>query len=432
MKTVAIICQVEKKHVEGKIGGGIMSVERSHADLLSNIGYQVHFITTKDSDDIWANNPNITTAKLCSECEEFHEAAGDSTKQSRGKINKQRTSAIREYILDINPDVIINHSFSSSHLKLCVELSDRYPVLTFLHCMPEAAADMGMFAKLQSYRTLTENGSELVCVSYYQRSRWTMMLMRRILSGSEYFEFLRPDLDGVPAVQAIFNRICYSTAISNKYDVKPAEDYYVVIGRPEKDKNIGRFLKGLYDLKKFGVEPKVKIFMAFAGKLEDYEHYNERMAEHLPNLPNVELFNNKDRVTLLTALSGSKALIVTSDETSPVAVIEAMTYGVPSIVFCRKDPDGTLHHACFDVMNYPAEQTMIPVSVDRKIFIDELKKAFEDTSLESIQIRERIRDYALTRHSRDARIQELDGAIKDVIFRYKDNVSGVRSLLTFE
>lgn len=433
-KTAAIICQVEKKHVNGRLGGGIQAVERLHAELLSELGFKVDFLTTADSDDIYENEPNIETVRLGPNCEECYEADGTGeSKQARGKLNRERSAAIRDHILQTNPSVVINHSFSSSQLKLCVELSERFPVLTFLHCVPEAAADMGMFAKLEAYRKLTERGSELVCVSYYQRDRWATNLMRRIASGSKYFDFLVPPIDGVPAVQAIFNRVCYSTAVSEKKEVKPAEDYYIVIGRPEPDKNIGRLLSGLVELKKQGIEPKVKVFIAFSGKLEDYEHYNTKMVQHLPHLPNVELCCNRPRTELMEAISGAKALIVTMlTEASPVAPIEALTYGVPPIVFAGKTPDGALHHACFDncadgVLNL---KTYIPVSVDRKIFVEQLKSALLDDELTTMQARERLRDLALTNHHRDIRRKELEDAVEDVMERYA-HIKDKPSLFSF-
>lgn len=434
MKTAVIICQVEKKHVIGKLGGGIQAVERLHAELFSELGYKVKFLTTGDSDDIWSQNSNIETVLVGDSCEEHFEADGSgSTKQARGKLNRARTSALRDAILEINPTIIINHSFSSSQLKLCVELSSQYPVMTFLHCVPEAASDMGMFAKLEGYRKLTENGGELVCVSYYQRNRWASNLKRRIATGSKYFEFLRPDLNGTDAVDAIFNRVCYSTAVSEKKEVKRADDYYIVIGRPEPDKNIGRLLAGLVELKKQGIEPKVKVFIAFSGKLEDYEHYNTKMVQHLPHLPNVELCCNKPRAELFEAISSAKALIVTMlTEASPVAPIEALMYGIPSIVFSGKTPNGDLHHACFDVC-YDDElnlKTYTPVSVERSVYIEHLKNALTDHSLETMPARERLRDLALRRHHRDIRRAEIKKAADEIEARYVDRPQK-RALLDF-
>lgn len=428
---VLVLCQMEKRHIAGKLGGGIQTVERLHAELLADLGHEVLFLTTSDSDDaVFPDRPEIKIVKLSAGSEESYEVAGEVTKQEKGRLNKLKTAEIRATIKQLEPEAIINHSFSSSHVKLCAELSKTIPVLCVIHNTPETAGDMSMFAKLQGYRDMTLNGSTLVCVSKHQRDMWRKLIHRRYQSGSEHFAFIKSDEE----IDRIFDKVCYSTAINSLAPKAEApDDYFMVIGRPEKDKNIGKLLEGMTFMAN---PPKVKVYIAFGGNLEDYEYYNEQIKPHRDTLDNrhpglVNFCCNSPRKELLQDLSKARGLFVTCPvESSPVAPLEAGTYGVPSLVFCKTLRDGTVHHACFDTLG---KDYFIPVLLSRKQeFGDALTAAVADPRLNDLEERGKIQREVMTRHARSVRISELNKTLWDTMERYAEvEKVSINSLLSF-
>src|SRR5574343_760353 len=115
---IVIIAQSEKRHVIGKLGGGIMTVERMHAELLSGVDAvdKVHLLLTKDSEDIFPGHDKIKVHLVGVPCEEsFGET--EYTKHQRGALNKERTAHLESIIREISPDIIINNIFSTSQLR---------------------------------------------------------------------------------------------------------------------------------------------------------------------------------------------------------------------------------------------------------------------------------------------------------------------------
>jgi glycosyltransferase involved in cell wall biosynthesis len=420
---------MEKRHIAGKLGGGIQTVERLHAELLYELGHEVLFLTTADSDDaIFPHYPEIKIVKLQSGSEESYESEGEIDKVEKGRLNKKKTAEIRATIKRLEPAAIINHSFSSSHVKLCAELSATIPVLCVIHNTPETAGDMSMFAKLQGYRDMTLNGSTLVCVSKHQRNLWRKLIHRRYATGSEHFAFIK----SADEIDKIFDNVCYSTAINaDAPKIVSPDDYFMVIGRPEKDKNIGKLLEGMTFMDN---PPKVKVYIAFGGELEDYDYYNEQIKPHLgnPKLAGVTFHCNAPRVELLRDLSKARGLFVTCPvESSPVAPLEAGTYGIPSIVFCKTLRDGTIHHACFDTLGKDYfVQALLKRSKDFGVVLDEV---IQDPRIDSMTARQEIQTEVIRRHSRDARLAELHDTLNTTLDRYKDKkVVSINSLLAFE
>ena len=404
---IAIICQVEKRQAIGKIAGGIQAVEQLQARLLHEMGHEVHFITTDDSDDVFPTmawmDRGIKTVKLGGPSEEAGEADGTAiTKQARGKQNRFRSGEIESYLHMIDPDLTINHSFSSSQLKLCVRFSKSHPVISFLHCTPESASDMSLFTKLEGYMELNANGSALMLVSEYQRDRWREFLKRRLASGSPHFASLKTPEN----IDQVFKYICKAAIIPVREDVYAPNNYFIVVGRPEKDKNIGKLLEGLV---KIDSQHKIKIYIAFPGKLEDSEYYNTRMKDNLEKLGDrVELCCNQPRSELLGAIARAKAAIVPClIEACPVVPIEAMSFGVKTIAFCMSDADGKLHHACINMLG----RDCIPVSVKKEVFLDDLKAALDNQIYDNLIERTAVRDIGIAKYGKESLIAELKKAM---------------------
>jgi glycosyltransferase involved in cell wall biosynthesis len=417
-----IICQVEKRHVIGRLAGGIQAVERLHAELLAEIGYEVHFVVTSDSDDLWPNHKKIKTHRIGGDCEEAQESLGlVITRQARGKMNRRRSQDIEDLVQKLNPAIVINHSFSSSQLNVGVRLAENWPVLSFLHCLHDSASDIGMFAKLEAYQKLTESGGEVVCVSKYQRDRWRSMIKARMRKGSDLFDFFKVG----PGIDQVFEKICYNVAVE-KNPVEHPEDYYVVIGRPEKDKNIGKVLDICNKMKK---PPKLKVFMAFGGKLEDYAYYHKAMKEPYEALiakgADVEFLCNRPRQELLDTLKKAKGHILTCKiESFSIAAIEAMSYGVPSIVL-HNIKNG---HACFEVCGLGNFFPVPSVGKEMMLTFQAALKTIEEAPLSE---RERLRDAAITKHHHELRKMEMRELTNDIIRKYtlKKIVRPVRDLI---
>lgn len=431
---IAILCQMEKPHRAGKLGGGIQAVERFHADLLGELGHDVTFITTMDSDsNLFIDRPTVNLHKLTSTSEEAYEAEGEITKSQKGKLNKQKTAEIRNAFIELSPDVIINHSFSSSHVKLMADLSKQTPVLCVIHNTPDTASDMSMFAKLQGYRELMLNGSTLVCVSKFQRDLWRKLVHRRYASGSSHFAFIQQ----AGEIDRIFDVVCYASAVDEKAMMSGQNNgHFMVIGRPESDKNIGKLLEGFTYLAN---PPRTKVYMAFGGKLDDYEYYLDHIKPHLAEIEDahpgrVTLHCNQSRASMLADLSTATGLFVTCPvESFGIAPLEAAVYAVPSLVFCKRDKDGNLRHSCFDSLG---EKYFKPVVLERSKadYARNLLEGIEEIGTVSPATRELIRAHVLEHHSRARRAQELQQALSVTIDRYKNvekKSNPINNLLSF-
>lgn len=388
---VAIVCQTEKKHHRDRFGNGIQAVERMQARLLADQGIHVTFIVPTDSERVF---DDIDVVQLGGVSEEALPAI---SKVAKGKLNRSRSGEIEAFILSTGFSLVINHSFSSSLIKMCARLTQAgTPACTFIHCNPEDAFDIGVFAKINAYHDLTCAGGAVVCVSQFQRSRWRNAVKKR-LGKVDAIAHITPD-----DVDRIFDQICETTAVSQEpVTVLPADDHFIMLGRPDPDKNIHKLLNGL---SKLVHQPRVKIYMAFKGELEDHEYFRDRCLPYMSTLPNVQLCCNRPRSELIDDLRRARAIFIPAlSETSSVAAIEALSYGVGAIAFCR-DRDGTLEHALFEVIGEPH---FIPVSVKTGSFHEQFARAVNDPRFGDLSFRNSCRSVAETKHSDTARANEL-------------------------
>lgn len=340
---VAIIGQTLNKNWASKISGGIQTVERLHVRILLNQGHEVFFIAPGDS-EVFTDHPNFKLCKMSGVSQEFYSTQAELSRAEKSSINKKLTAEMRDWVSEIKADFVINHSFSSSHVRLAAELAEKMAVACFIHNTPDTAMDIGVIAKVQFYKKLQERGGALVCVSRYQRDLWRRALRQRLKNG-ESFNFLEEaDID------KIYDKYCYPVYVEQPSGIAIPEDHFIVITRPDPIKNLHKLLELSADLKPYALN----IYLAHPGKLEDNEYYTEKLAPRIDHLRargfDIKLNHNAPRSELVADLSVARACFIPCTvEAAPVVLLEAGSLGVRSIVFARQK-HGTLDHAANDLV----------------------------------------------------------------------------------
>jgi hypothetical protein len=404
---IAIVCQLEKKHLQGKLTGGIMSVEVQQARLLGDAGHQVIMIGSADSEDA-TQHPQVfwDNVSLC--CEEHYEGDVGLTKAEKGRYNKLRKADIRDIVYAHAPDVIINHSFSSSHVKLMVELADKFPVLNFLHNTPDTAMDIAVIAKVQAYQELVRKGSKNVCVSAFQRDLWRAALRKRLTNGDS-FNFLTEE-----SIDQIYDGVCYS-AFVKPAPLLPAEKKFTVISRIEAIKNLHR----LYELMLFCEPFELHTFVAHKGDLSSDEYYAKKIKPPLEKLLakgfKIVQHVNAPREELLECLGTScGSFIPCPVESASLALVEAAAAGVRSIVFGKKR-DGALTHAAITMLGMHNIELLDSGEAD-SVAGAQLQAAVKKLLAEGQDPlkRAQLAKETMDLHSLACRLRELEGLLQEV------------------
>jgi glycosyltransferase involved in cell wall biosynthesis len=128
----------------------------------------------------------------------------------------------------------------------------------------------------------------------------------------------------------------------------------ICISRPDRAKNVHQLLKLSQ-----GLDYELDLFLAEPGSLEANEYYVSQIQPYLS--ARVTVHHNAPRAELLQILSRADVNLVPCPvESFGLTVVEAASYGVPSVVFAR-ERDGVLDHAALH-MGIPV--TVINVSRD--------------------------------------------------------------------
>ena len=397
---IAIIGQTLNKNFATKIQGGIQTVERLHVKIFLQAGWEVFFIAPSCS-EAFTDNPSF---KLCKCSIAAQDQCGNLARADKARHSRTLGADIRDWVNEIQPDLIINHSFSSAHIRILTEMATTYPSLCFLHNTPDTAMDIGVIAKVKFYKQLVEKGSALVCVSGYQRDLWRSALRKRI-TGGDSFNFITPE-----DVDKIYNPYCYPVFIED-VEVKAPKAHFIVISRPDPIKNVSKLL----ELSK-GLDYHLHLFMAHTGDLDENEYYAKKIKPHLSEL-HVTLHHNAPRQELLDCLATSTGCFIPCTvEAAPVAFLEACSYGVRSIVF-GKERDGVLGHASVDLMGLDNLE-LINVSEKSDVAAANLKLMI-DKLLSSPGDRDVLKSDTYQRHSFAKRSEDLLKIVNDVMSHYK-------------
>lgn len=399
MKAV-IIGQQLNKNWSNKISGGIQTVERLHVKLLKELGYEIFFIASSDSE---AFSDECTFININSPSQE---ACGDMTRAEKAALSRKSAAEIQDEILTINPDLIINHSFSSSHVRIAAELSKKFSVMCFVHNTPDTAMDIGVIAKVQHYKTLTNNGGALVCVSEYQRDLWRKTLRKRLLVPNGSFQFLDESM-----IDRIYNHVVYPVYMLPQTAVEQ-KGHYIVISRPDPIKAVDKLLSLALECQ---IKFPIRVYLAHPTDLELNEFFVKKIQPSLKQMEiegwDVKLHHNAPRQQLLDDLSTAVGCFIPCPvEASPVAFLEAGSYGVTSIVFA-KEKDGVADHAAFHML-----QHSLDVNISQKDAAMQL--ATQVMALQQIgrgiNWRNTMAEETELRHSFTNRIEELKIVINSI------------------
>jgi glycosyltransferase involved in cell wall biosynthesis len=396
---IAIIGQTLNKNWANKISGGIQTVERLHVRIFLSEGHEVFFITPGDS-EVFNDHKDFHLCKMQGESQEFYATQAALSRAEKSAINKKLTAEIRDWVNEIKPDVVINHSFSSSHVRLAAELAETMSVACFIHNTPDTAMDIGIIAKVQFYKKLMERGGALVCVSRYQRDLWRVALRQRVKNG-ESFNFLEEtDID------KIYDNFCYPVYVDKPIATSDPNDHFIVITRPDPIKNLHKLLELSVNVKPYPLH----IYVAHPGKLEENEYYATKLAPRLEILRSkgftIELHHHAPRTQLLEDLATARGCFIPCTvEAAPVVLLEASALGVRSIVFARAKKHGTLDHAANDLIGADFIE-LVNVTGSDEIASDALSKSVEKIRVDAGD-RQKLSEMTLSRHSFSNRTYDI-------------------------
>lgn len=408
---VAIIGQTLNKNHANKISGGIQTVERLHVKIFLKEGWEVFFIAPQCSED-FNDDDNFYLCKCSLPAQDM---CGDMARADKARHSRTLASDIVSWVNEINPDLIINHSFSSAHVRISTELAAKFPVMNFIHNTADTAMDIGVIAKVKFYKEMVARGSSVVCVSEYQRETWRVALRRRLGSGGDSFGFLSDE-----DIDKIYDPVCYPIFVSQP-ELKQPENHLIVISRPDPIKNVSKLLELMVLAK---IDAQLHIFLAHPGELDDNEYYTKKIKPHLGKL-NCTVHHNAPRQELLDCLATSRGCFIPCTvEAAPVAFLEAASYGVFSIVFA-KEKGGVVDHAAQYLLPKNKIWNLINVSKKDEEAAEDLKKAV-DTMMETDPLNLGgycLSDFTCRKHSFEQRISDLMKIANDTMSRYQKKPS---------
>ena len=402
---IAIIGQTLNKNFQNKISGGIQTVERLHVKILIELGHEVYFVTQGDSEQFF-NHPSFHLCKTVNLSQESVEALqGNLDRAGKSRNNKQLTTEIRELISEVKPDFLVNHSFSSSHIRLATEIAETVPTICFVHNTPDTAMDIGIIAKVQFYKKLMERGGALVCVSRYQRDLWRVALRQRIKNGDSFNFLAEEDID------KIYDKFCYPVYVNDPGKTTDAAEHFIVITRPDPIKNLHKLL----ELSKHSFCYSLHIYLAHPGKLEDNEYYVTKIAPAIESLRknrfDVKLFHNAPRSDLLGDLASARGCFIPCTvEAAPVVLLEAGSFGVRSIVFAKAKKNRSLDHAANDLVGADNFE-LIDVSETESEAAASLSNAIQKLQKDPGN-RQNLSNLVLSRHSFSNRTYDIMELVK--------------------
>lgn len=396
---IAIIGQTLNKNWAGKISGGIQTVERLHVKIFLSEDHEVYFIAPGDS-EVFNDHQNFHLCKMQGVSQEFYSTQTPLTRAEKSAINKKLTAEIRDWVNEIKPDLVINHSFSSSHVRLAAELAEKMPSVCFIHNTPDTAMDIGIIAKVQFYKKLTERGGALVCVSKYQRDLWRIALRQRVKNG-ESFNFLKEE-----DIDKIYDQYCYPVYVDTPSQLALPKDHFIVITRPDPIKNLHKLLELSINVNPYPLH----IYLAHPGKLEENEYYTTKLAPRLELLKSkgyeITLHHNAPRTQLLDDLATARGCFIPCTvEAAPVVLLEAGALGVRSIVFAKAKRHGTVDHAANDLIGSDFLELVNVTGSDEEASIA-LSKAIEKLTADPGN-RQNLSDLTLSRHSFSNRTYDI-------------------------
>lgn len=410
------------KNYRDKIVGGIQTVERLHVRVLLDLGYDVIFMASSDTER-FNDHPNLTYRLSTHPSEE---SAGDLTRAQKSALSKAKTAEFRSLFHEEGPDVILCHSYSSSHVKLMTEFGDKIPTMIFVHQTPAVAMDISMIAKVQAYLKLTNQGGKLMMTSPYQRDMWRDILKRRVRSGSEHFSFLTEQ-----DVDRVYDWIIPSAYMREGLEIQPSQDekagdlgHFIVVSRPDPAKGVHRLLELVRRLDDPSILNRLEVFLAWPGKLEDNEYYRKKLSVHLTYMGkicglDVKINHNAPRAYTVERVSKAMAMFLPGpNESSPMTLLESVESGVWPITFAKKRDSGLIQNAAATMLA-PSDLDVVDAWGDEESAVKHLEQCIVKVQSLTFQDRIDLRDRVLKSHSYEQRVTDMRELIAKLSLNYK-------------
>jgi len=420
MRVVIIGQQLNRNHAD-RLKGGIQTCERLHVKLLNELGHEIHFIAAADTEP-FTPHAKLHLLELPSE-----ETLGELSRADKAKVSRQKTVEIRDTISEIRPDFIINHSYSSSHVRLLADhVEQGIPGIFFNHQNPVVASDISLIAKLEQYIRMTKLGGALVCVSPFSRDLWRRAIRKRLKSAS--FAFVEEEM-----IDQVYNMVCPPAYIDQvKVWRSDPSNIFVIISRPTREKNVAGFLE-VYERSR--LKNPVVIFLAVGGDLESNEYWLAELKPIIERLKEqgvpIKVRSNAPRADVLSALETAAFNVIPwVDESASIVALEGAQYGTIPLMMSKTREDGSLTgHAAQSLiqLNSPYLE-MLPAGRKHQeraaARLRDTVQSYEMSSPdEQYKIRNYLRDRTLRKHSLTCRVNDLADIMAEVRFRVSSHAT---------
>ena len=303
------MAQAQKKN---SFVGGMEVVSRMQARYLSDVGNDVTFVVSQDSDkDLMWEGFSVTYT---------NQPAKDPLRRkgvSTTNYNKMFFEDVLKILDKIQPDVAIFQRIYPFGAKGRVE-SLSCPSIFFEHSLPEyLGQNMINFPSIAD--RIYDNGHILTCVSEYARERYNEKVKRELVHESCSIQVVKD----IPE------------------EIFPHENYGIVISRWCPLKHPGKAFEMFVDINN-GMFLKV-----FTSQLDTKPEYEAKFPKYSTmNFPGgIDISIDAKHNTIMESAKKAAFHITTCPyESSGIASLEAATYGVPNISFCSKGRHATEDH----------------------------------------------------------------------------------------
>ena len=310
---IVIVGQRWNPYLKDRVRGGAEKVEANQLILLSKAGHQVHFITNDDSED-----PDYEVSVY---------RVGPSRLTGVKHPGRKRNQAIKNIIVDIEPDVVICHDNDNSSLNRT--LTHLQPCVNFVHSHVGMAGGLAALTYIKSLYQMAQEGHLTVCVSASSRREW------QILAGKSRKFLMENGVpeDAIESEDNIFTDWFHHAITWDKPEVKPSEKGYITIGRiiPTKRHHVS-----------LSCTDDVRLFCPPPNHPDQKELYEKLVGKYGGGSINATGIPDEE---LEEEIAVSKALLCFAQESFGLTAVEANIYGVP-VILSHRIEDHPIKEAC--------------------------------------------------------------------------------------
>lgn len=315
---ILILNQRYTPYKQNKIFGGAEKVLEYQFHLLSE-KHDVYFLTSSDSDNYI--DEKVKTLRYPVDARDFSENL------SGIKYNKIRNASILRLILEVNPDVILNHDMNNnSTVKLFTDGLQKYPTATYIH--GGMYGGMSTFGQVETLAHFVEAGGSVVNVSESSRKEW----MKFVTTNKGKLNF-SDELKNHP--EDLF-RLVHHTPVCSQDDFQfydEQEPYALMVARPDEIKNIPMGIKlcAASDITFQWAHPKPKR----DSEILYFNHVSTPIEPH-------NRFEDLPRGKILEKIAKASFVLVCGPESFGLVAIEANLSGVPVVLVSSNKDHATI------------------------------------------------------------------------------------------